>query len=809
MSSFVFLVILIFVLMTSAHCYHCGQKAPLEEEHESELFFCCAGCEMVYHIIHDHQLSSFYSHYPQKGVAPKQEKNYAFLSDESLWEHWVQFRDGGKIRVLLSVPNIHCSACVWLLEHLSHMEEAIVHSHVNLSKRTLSVVFEEEKLSMYALAVLLDRLGYPPDFSLGAQQKSQQHKRKRSLWLKIGVAGFAFGNTMFLALPTYFEKSEPWLDGLRPWFDVIMFGLSIPVVFYAAQHYFIKSYKSIRQRVWSLDIPIALGISVLFLKSTHAAFIAHELPYFDSLAGLVFFLLIGHYMQQNVYATADFEHEYASFFPIGVSLVKGEVEESVVSVGKIKKGDVMMLRPEEIIPVDGIIQHGLAQIDYSFVTGESTPVTKEKGEWVFAGGRIKECVAFIQAEKVMDESFLLQLWKQDLTEHHTKTEKPSFSDRISKYFTPAILAISALSGVFWWFTDASRVVEVVVAVLIVACPCALALSSPFIMGYMVRYFGSLGILLKNNTVIEKIVDTQHWVFDKTGTLTDSSKMEVQFVGDSPLSDVERQVIKSMVYQSSHPLSKALFHHLNGTSWNKELICKHIVGKGITVDIDSVCYKIGSADFAQVSLKQPAKAGIHVSIGTQYRGCYQIRQTFRPYLYRLFQNSPVEKNSVVSGDSSKDLDVLSCFINKSTSLHFEQSPFDKVNYIKSLQAKGEKVLMMGDGLNDSGALMQSDVGIAVREDTHMFTPRCDAILDASQISVLPVFYWGMKKSIQLVYVSFIFSLIYNILGISIAVSGGLNPIIAAILMPLSSISVVAFASIATAQLFKKIKKKLAS
>lgn len=795
--------------MRSGTCYHCGTKTTVEAKRQDIPVFCCTGCETVYQIIHDFQLDSFYAYYPQKGIAPKKKKSYAFLANDSLWEHWTQFRDSGKVRVALSIPNIHCSACVWLLEHLHHIEKGVVHSHVNFSKRTLHLVFDENSCSMQQLAELLDRLGYPPDFSLGAQKKAQKQKSKRSLWLKIGIAGFAFGNTMFLALPTYFEKSEPWLDELRPWFDTMMFGLSIPVVFYAAQHYFTQSFKSIQQRVWSLDIPIALGISVLFLKSTHAAFIAYELPYFDSLTGLVFFLLLGQYMQQSVYASTDFEHEYASFFPLGVTLIHHNNTETVTPIEHIKKGSLMMLRPEEIIPVDGIINQGTVQIDYSFVTGESEPVIKKQGEWVFAGGRIKERVAFVKARKVMDESFLLQLWQQDLSEKREKKEQPTFANRISRYFTPAILLLSTLSGIVWWFVDPAKSVEVVVAVLIVACPCALALSSPFIMGHMVRYFGKLGLLLKNNASIEKIVDTQHWVFDKTGTLTDANQMQVAFNGTTPLTPAEKQIIRSMVYQSSHPLSKALFNHLHDVSYCRTLDCTHSLGNGISTQVDALTYKIGSVAFVQASGVQQNETAIHIAIGNCYRGYFHIQQRFRPNLSHLFHHAPVDKLSIVSGDSAKDLEVLICFINEHTSVHFEQSPFDKVNHIKAIQVQGKKVLMLGDGLNDAGALIQSDAGIAVRDGTNMFTPRCDAILAADQVVSLPIFYWGMQKSIRLVYASFAFSLIYNVLGISIAVSGNLTPIIAAILMPLSSMSVVGFAALSTSLLNKKIKKKLRS
>lgn len=795
--------------MSLKQCYHCGKKVAATKSTSEKLFFCCAGCETVYRIIHTNDLGAFYTHYPQKGLTPKKEKNYAFLENETLWEDCVQFKDGNKIRVKLSIPSMHCSACIWILEHLSHIEPAILHSHVTFSKRRLHLIFDTQKTSMKDIAILLDRLGYPADFTAGKNSETQQHKRNRSLWLKIGIAGFAFGNSMFFALPTYFEKSEPWLDELRPWFDALMFFLSIPVVFYAARHYFINSYKSISNKLWSLDIPIALGISVLFVKSTHAAFIAHELPYFDSLTGLVFFLLLGQYMQQSVYALADFERGYRSFFPVGVSVVAQDKTERIVPVEHIKKNDCLLLRPEEIIPVDGIVFSDEVHIDYSFVTGESAVVIKKKGASVFAGGKIQKQVALIQASKSMDKSLLLQLWQEGTSSAQHQLEKASFADRISRYFTPAILSISTLSGIAWLFIDATRAVEVIVAVLIVACPCALALSSPFILGNMVRYFGKLGLLLKNNAAIENIAATTHWVFDKTGTLSDASKTAIHFHGNAPLSMAEKQVIKAMVYPSTHPMSKAIFRHLKDMDWNKSLAVNQEVGKGISTQVGKKNYRIGSAAFVGVAEHQNSVSGVYIAIDGVYRGCFHIRQAFRPQLAELFQNTPVHQLSILSGDSDKDQTILQPLVPKNTTMRFNQSPFDKVDYIASRQDLGEKVLMVGDGLNDAGALVQSDAGIAVNDGSQVFTPKCDAIISANRVVSLPVFWWGMKKSIRLVYISFGFSLLYNCVGIGIAVVGGLNPIIAAILMPLSSMSVVGFASLSTAWLHKKITKKLVS
>ena len=364
-----------------------------------------------------------------------------------------------------------------------------------------------------------------------------------------------------------------------------------------------------------------------------------------------------------------------------------------------------------------------------------------------------------------------------------------------------------LAGIVWLYLDASRAVEVIVAVLIVACPCAIALSGPFIYGNMVRHFGRMGLLLKNNASIEKIAHTTHWVFDKTGTLTNTEKTKIHYTGSCSLSNEEKKVIRSMAYQSAHPMSKALFHHLEDVPLMQSLAAKHLVGLGISAQHGKDVFKIGAASFTKANTDNDSGSAIHISINDKYRGSYHIKQQFRSNLENLFKNTAVEHLSIVSGDGTQDKKTIQKFGGKNVIYRFRQNPFDKIKYIESLQAKGAKVLMMGDGLNDAGALIKSDAGIAVRNDTYMFTPKCDAILEGKRVTALGALHRGMQKSIRLVYISFGFSLAYNTIGIGIAVTGGLSPIIAAILMPLSSVSVIAFASLSTSILHKQLKKKL--
>ena len=788
-------------------CHHCGKSTFPNPVVFDDLQFCCVGCETVYHLIHGKNLGAFYSLYPKKGNTPFKAQDYPFLKDREFRKKWETFREGKKVQVTLAIPSIHCSACIWVLEHLSEMEMGILNAEVNFTKRKLHLFFDESQIDLQSICSLLNQLGYPPDFSFSSQKKTDDQKGKRSLWLKIGIAGFAFGNTMFLSIATYFETNDPWLVDLRPWFDFLMFVMSLPVVFYAANDYFIQTKKSLQNKIGSLDLPIALGISVLFLKSIHNAFFLHTLPYFDSLTGLVFFLLLGKFMQRKVYESFSFERDYKSFFPLAVSLLTSGKKEKIIPVNEIKKGDQIVLKPDEIIPVDAKAIYSSIVLDYSFVTGESREVLLEKGADIYAGGRVRNKTIVVEAQKTLDQSYLIQLWNKN-NDGKTFEKSHSIADRLSRVFTPAIISISLITGGIWGFIDPSRVVEIMAAILIVACPCALALSGPFVLGNMLRYFGRIGFYLKNTEALLRIANTNHWVFDKTGTLTKVGSDKITFFGQKVLNKKEKSAIRSLIYSSNHPLSRALFNHLKGVEWSREIVSKQFPGYGLEAKIGKQTYRLGSAEFVAgvKKIKNNNSSSVYIEIDGKYRGNFSIGQIFRENIEALFKNIGDKSMSILSGDSPYEYEFLQKITPPQTNLLFEQNPFDKIRYIQQLK-KTQKVLMLGDGLNDAGALKKSDAGIAISNQNHLFTPACDAILLGDKLPQFNLIFDALKKSIQLVRISLIFSLFYNLIGISIAVMGHLNPIIAAILMPLSSITVVLFSSLSTAFLYKNTLKKI--
>ena len=577
----------------------------------------------------------------------------------------------------------------------------------------------------------------------------------------------------------------------------MMLILSIPVVVYSAKDYFITAYKGLRKKILSVDVPIALGIIVLFIQSLYEVLSKTGAGYFDSLTGLIFFLLVGKFFQQRTYNYLSFERDYRSYFPIAVTKITDGKEENI-PVQNVKVGDRLLIRNEELIPVDAILIHGDALLDYSFVTGESAPVYKANGEKVFAGGKQTGGAIEIDVINEVSESYLTELWSNDIFNKETlQKDIKSMTDTISKYFTITIISIASIAGMYWSFIDLGTAVKVVTAVLIIACPCALALSAPFAMGNMLRIFGYRKFYLKNASVIEKIDKITHIIFDKTGTITTNNTNELKYEGIA-LSPEEKKAVKSLIRSSNHPLSRALNKAIQSEAYIEKLQnYQEIPGKGISGAIAGFSVKIGSASFVNTQADLRFGTSIFVKINNQVKGHYTSKNIYRKGLKDVFQKLAKKYQlSIVSGDNEGEKEYLESILPKGTHFLFNQKPKDKLQYIKKLQENKENVMMVGDGLNDAGALAQSNVGIAISENVNIFSPACDAIMEAKLFNKFPKFLTLSKQTVHIIKWSFALSFLYNFVGMYFAVTGQLTPLVAAILMPLSSISIVIFVTIMT-------------
>ncbi len=789
--------------MSKDNCYHCGLDCKADKTEFDQKSFCCMGCKTVYEILNQHELSCYYDLETAPGSVPNDIKGkFNYLDNKDIASKLIEFDDLETAVACFFIPNIHCSSCIWILENLQKLNSGIKVALVNFPKKEVRITFRKSEISIKEVVELISSIGYEPYISLDNAEVTNK-KIDRKLIYQVAVAGFAFGNIMMLSFPEYFQMDEYWLNRFKPFFRALMFLLSLPALLYSGRDYLISAYKGLKHGILNIDVPISLGILVLFFRSTYEIITNTGQGYFDSLTGLIFFLLLGKIFQQKTYSFLSFERDYKSYFPIAVTRITKDLKEENISVNEIDAGNRILIRNEEIIPVDSILINGNAMIDYSFVTGESIPVAKKSGEKLYAGGKQTNGAIELEAIQSVKQSYLTQLWSNDIFKKNDSKNIKTLTDSISKQFTIIILSIAVLSGIYWYIVDKHVAFQVVSAILIIACPCALALSAPFALGNMIRIFGKHKFYLKNTYVIESMSKIDSLVFDKTGTITSNKEASITYIGDD-LNATEKGMVKILLRSSNHPLSRMLYEHIEEKEAGKISKFEEVISKGLQAKINEVDIYLGSASFVGQIEENSLDTVIYVKIDAQVKGKFVFKNAYRKGLKTMISDLESKfEIAMLSGDNEGEKLSLTEMLPKGSHTLFNQKPEDKLEYIKSKQIEGQKIMMFGDGLNDAGALAQSNVGIAISENINVFSPACDGILDAEKFNLLPKFIQLSHKTMNVIKVSFVISFLYNIVGLLFAVSGNLSPIVAAILMPISSISVVLFATISTNFLAKKI------
>lgn len=789
------------VMKSSEICFHCGEPCGHETVSADDRDFCCQGCHTVFQIITKNGLDDFYTLGERPGFSlSRQERlDYSWLDDPETRDQLILFRQGTTVRTQFELPQIHCASCVWLLEKLYRLHPGIQQCRVNFNRRELSVVFQEDQISFRQLVELLDHIGYRPAIRLADLDKEDSPTVNRRLIYQLGVAGFAFGNIMLFSFPEYLGLNSLQESLFSRYFGYLNLALALPVFFFSATDYLRSAWTGIRLREINMDVPITLGILALFIRSTYEVLTFSGAGYFDSFAGLIFFLLIGKWFQQKSFDRLSFERDYKSYFPVSATFEDGTTR----SLNQLIPGDRILVRNQELIPADGILLGGEALIDYSFVSGESAPVIVQTGEKIYAGGRQTGTRLLIHLSHTVKQSYLTQLWNEQSFQQDEKGRASQIARVMGRNFTWIILTIGLATLGYWLVVYPSIAIHAFSSVLIIACPCALAMAVPFLMGNGVRILGMNGAYVRGPQVIEALAQTDVLVLDKTGTITHADQSDIQWQG-SLLSKSDQEAISALCRQSIHPLSQSLSSHLGMPPRSVQVVSfVEISGKGLRGEVNGQTFSIGRFSQEENETVED-RTTVDIHINNDYRGSYLFQPRYREGLESALAGMPSDMTiHLVSGDRPVDLDYLSQLIGSSDHLHFRQLPADKLQFVKRLQEADRKVMMIGDGLNDAGALRQSNVGVVITESLNNFTPASDMILSANSFTLLPAVRKLAKRLVNHVYIAFGLALLYNVVGLSFAVRGDLSPIIAAVLMPLSSISVVLYAWITSNLVSKRL------
>jgi P-type Cu+ transporter len=773
---------------TYEKCFHCGESITEKIEFFEGHSFCCQGCETVFKILQKQDLCEYYDlkANPGNSSPDSNRSNFEYLSDPQIEEKLLTYRDSKMASVTFQIPKMHCISCIWLLEKLYRFETGIISSRVNFPSKELSLKYDPSKTNLSSVVFLLASIGYEPHLSLASGGRKNPKHIDRKLWLQIAVAGFSFGNIMLLSVPEYFDFLNQLPQNFKQVFGFISFILSLPVLFFADQDYFRSAFGSLRKKALNLDVPLSLGMISLFVFSTYELFFNSGTGYFDSFAGLVFFLLLGKAFQQKTINSISFDRDYRSFFPLYATRVKDGRRQSL-ALDNLKIGDRILVQHQGLVPADGYLLKGEGLIDYSFVTGETLPESKQLGEVIFAGGRQVGKNIEVEIKKTVSTSYLTELWNssKDIKPVETLSR---LNDGAGKYFTVAVLII-ALSGFLVWLPSWDNALKVFASVLIIACPCALALSAPFSFGNGLRILSGIGFYLKNSNVLEALSKVDYLIFDKTGTLTKQDTFDTKYIG-KPLGNQSLRQIKSITGQSGHPLSKAIYHSIV----QPEVLLKNfeeVPGKGLKAEIEKDFIMVGNWDWVGLNNNEP---GVFVKKNQIILGRFSIEGSLRKNVQQIVDRlGRTYKLSICSGDSKASWKQWLDFLPKNSVVKFDCDPKEKAEEISRQKMLGRKVCMIGDGLNDGLALKTSDVGLAFTENKEGFTPASDGVVSKQAFQKLDKIFLFSKDCTNIVMLSFGISILYNLIGLFFALKGDLSPVTAAILMPISSISVVLFAT----------------
>ncbi|MEO5819195.1 MAG: heavy metal translocating P-type ATPase metal-binding domain-containing protein [Vicinamibacteraceae bacterium] len=771
----------------NASCRHCGDGCDGSVSDPDRNVFCCRGCAAVHALLQARGLDTFYTCDASAGASQRaadgrDPDRFAVLDDPAVAARLVTFDDGVVASVTFAVPDLHCGACLWLLERLWRVDDAIVRSEADLVRRTVHVWFRPDRLSVRGVAERLAAIGYEPIVAAETPVGVVAPQARR-LRLQLGMAGFAFGNIMLFSVPRYLQGA-PLEGGFQRLFDVLNLALATPVLLFSAADYFAAAWRAIRARHIALDVPVALGLAVLFGRSAIEIVTSRSEGFLDSFTGLVFFLLIGRMLQQKAFDRIAFNRTYRSFLPLSVRVErKGGAEPTPIE--RLAVGDRVLVRPQEVIPADAVVLDDGGVVDYAFVTGESRPIDVAAGDLVRAGGRASTTLR-LELVREVAHSELARLWSDPALGRVKRHWLEDVSNRFGAVF--ALMATGlALAGAAAWWPDIDSAAQVATAVLIIACPCALTLAAPLTLGTAVEMLGRRGLYLRNTAVVLDLARVDTLALDKTGTLTSAARGTT--ATPCGLSELEWRLVRRLAAESVHPVSRAIA--AAASAHGDVQACREVPGQGLRGSVDGHDVVVGTASFIAKACGAFAGGSTRrtsVAIDGRLRGWVQLQTPPRDGIEATVAAlAGTHQIQLLSGDDATDAPRWRPLFGDRMS--FRQSPHDKLVAVRTSQADGRRVLMIGDGLNDAGALAAADVGIAVSDETACVVPACDAVIGGDALTRLPSFLRYVRHARRLVLVCFAVSVAYNVGGVSLALTGALTPLVTAMLMPVSSLTII--------------------
>ena len=782
-------------------CFHCGTECGIGAAEADGHAFCCHGCLSVYELLRAHDACQYYQFDDSQRRRPSAEPEDRFAGLDRIVTPTPSTGARARSAIQFHLPDLHCAGCVWLLERLNRFDAGILASRVDLLHRTVAIDYSIDETSPSAIARLLDSLGYPPAIEHQESDGRKSSSARRTLTTQIGIAGFAAGNVMMIGLAHYIAGP----GGLDPLVEkvltVVEIGLSALVLIVCAQPWLRDAWGSLRRGIISLDVPVSIGILAIFTRSLFDIVTGRGEGFLDSFTGLVFFLLVGRLFQQRAFESLEFERSMNSFLPMTATRRNGDALETI-GIDELKRADVVVVRNGEVIPADAILLHNVGVVDYTNLTGEVEPIECRPGTMLYAGGRVLGRALELSVVKPSSSSMMASLWaRQDI--HTDRRSIESTRERFGLAFTVGVLGVALLAAL-WWLPNVDMALNAFTSVLIIACPCALTLSMPITFGTAMGVLARRGIFLKNVATMSELQRVTHVTFDKTGTLTEPHT--ATFVGSKLSPDISAGFL-ALAMQSTHPVSRAIV-----AAGPPSRVCvdhvQELPGIGMRCHHAGHDLALGSAELIVDDTERAAYSedvsGSVAMIDGHPVGRFVVRHEVYPGVAQMVSSLRGEKISVsmVSGDSEQGRSAVE-HIFRPEEIRLATSPSEKVESILLKRQSGKHVLMVGDGLNDIAAMSAANVSIAVSNGSSRIVPACDVMIDASNISAIDRLLTYARAQNAVVRTAFWFTMTYNAFGFYLATTGRLSPVITAVMMPVSSLLVIAISVMGARLTYRRI------
>lgn len=766
-----------------SECLHCGEKSYAANK------FCCNGCEAAYEIIHESGLERYYKNrdfdLEEQSLKPRDEE----ISLEI--EPFVKADESGVFSINLMVEGIHCASCVWLVESILNKQAVTVSARVNMSTRRLVLQWKGGVIGGKNLINLVNSLGYKLVPYDAEAMTNEDEKKSHQLLKSIAVSGFAMSNVMLISVSLWSSDAETMGESARALFHWLSMVIAMPAILYAGVPFFRSAIKALREKRSNMDVPISVGVILASAVSLSETINNGEHIYFESAIMLLFFLLIGRYLDIKAKGKArEAAQRMCAMMAGSASILDGETVR-MVSVKNIKNDMIIIVASGERIAADGVVIKGESQLDTSLITGESLPENIKIGDNVFAGMINISAPLQIKVTKESEKSLLSDIIKMMEDAEQGQAKYVRLADRVSRFYTPVVHVLAAFSFLMWLFIFDSSVGDATlnaVTVLIITCPCALGLAVPVVQVLASGVLLKKGIFLKSGDALERLSEIDMVSFDKTGTLTNGKPKLLDV--ESYDADVMR-VAASLAAISKHPLSRALSAEYTGEI--VELQAKEISGKGIEGKWNGKNVRLGSRTFCSIiddEENDSSRVEMWLKIEGEKAVWFKFEDLLRDDSAQTIINFESENIdvSLISGDRSS---VVAKIARKAgIGRYFSYlSPKNKYDYIERQKKSGHKILMVGDGLNDAPSLCAADVSVSPSSAMDVSQNAADIVFQGNKLQSVFTSYKVAKASRLLINQNFILAFVYNIVAVPVAMAGYVTPLIAAVAMSASSIVVI--------------------